>query len=318
MFQKFIFVALFCLFSALGVSAQTTAAATPAPDLPTIISEAAKQSENYRLAFKNLIAVETKTSNNYDKNGVLKNSKIIESDFLVYQSAKDADSIAELRNVTKVNGKAVPDSQKRSDALFTELQKSSTLRKELEKIENESSKYDDTIEISGVTLSQAVALKDKFRPYFDFSLAGTEKSADGDVYVVNYLQTKKSPFILLNSKDKNLDESLDFNFSLPGSLKKKDAFLRGKLWIDARTFCVRREERELFVQPENPVVLLSTNFAYQPGDYDIMVPKSIVLTTNSVKKKGNNYLTAKDIEASFNYSKFRKTETDVKILDDDQ
>ncbi len=320
MFQKFIFIVIAGLFfvsSALTQAIITAPTPTPTPDLPTIISEAAKQSENYRLAFKNLLAVETKTTNKYDKTGSLKNSHTVESDFLVYQSAKDVNSISELRNVTKVDGKLVPDSQKRSNELFAELQKSSTLKKELEKIQKDSARYDDTLEIYGVTLSQAVALKEKFQSYFSFNLVNTETSPEGGVYVVSYVQTKKSPYILLNSKDKNNEESLSFDFSVPGSLKKKDAFLRGKLWIDAQTFRVRREERELFVQPENPVVLLSNVFEYQPSNYDINVPKSIVLTTNSIKKKDKNFTVSKDIEASFNYSKFRKTETDVKILDDE-
>lgn len=318
--KKFVFLlaALFFL-GTHGLSAQTTMPApSAAPDLSFIVSEAAKQSENYRQAFKNLLALETKTVVKFDKKGAAKENDIIESDFLVYQSAKDADAISELRNVTKVNGKLVPDSQKRSDELLAALRKSTTLKKELEKLEEDSSKYDNTLEINGVTLSEAVALSPNLQPSFDFKYAGVEHLPDGDAYLVSYTQTKPSSLILLNSKSDTNGESLVFAFDLPGTLKKSDAYLRGKLWIDANTYRVRREERELFVQPANPLVLLTTTLEYQPSNYDLLVPKKIVLTTNSIKKDGKNFVAAKDVETTFEYSKFRKTETDVKILDDDQ
>ena len=305
MFKNFILTFSAILFYAVGAQAQTTEP-TPPPDVPTIIGEAAKQQGNYREAFKNLLAVETKTSTKFDKTGAADKPNVVESDFLVYQSSKDANSIAELRNVTKVDGKVLPDSQKRSDELFAELKKSATKKKELDRIQSEGSRYDKNFEISGITLSEALPLSAKLQPYFDFKFAGIENYQGADVYVINYLQTKKSPLILLNAKSDADDETVEFNIDLPGALKKSDAFLRGKLGIDPQTFRVRREERELFVQPENPIVLLTTSLEYQPSDYEIFVPKKIVLTFFNLKKKDKKYNSTKDFETAFEYFEIQK------------
>ena len=317
MFKKFIAVLSLSVFCTVAAFAQ--AAVSPSPEVASIVREAAKQRENYRESFKNLIAVETKTSTKFDKSGAAGKSNVVESDFLVYQSSKDQNSIAELRNVTKVDGKTLPDSQKRSDELFAELKKTATKKKELERIQAEGSRYDKNFEISGVTISEAVTLAPKLQSAFDFTLDGTENIDNKQVYVVSYRQTKPNSLITLNSKNGgNNDEGVEFSLDLPGAFKKKDAFLRGKLYIDAQTYRIRREIREVFVQPENPLVLLTTIFEYQPSDYEIYVPKKIVMTFNNFKKKDKNYAAFKDFETAFDYSKFRKTETDVKILDDDK
>jgi hypothetical protein len=249
----------------------------------------------------------------------VKEQTVVESTFLVYQSGRNEKVSSELRNITKVDGKLVPDSQKRSDQLLAELQKTTTLEKELEKLQKEGSRYDKTLEINGLTLSEAVVLSDNLRPYFDFQLAGTESFNGNDVYVISYQQTKKSPYISLNSNNPNPGElSLNFRLDVPGALKNSDALLRGKLWIDAKTYQVWREERELTVQSPNPVVLLATTFEYQPSDYGILVPKQISLLSNLVRKNSNQYNAVKDTRVNFDYSKFRKTDVDVKIIDDDQ
>jgi hypothetical protein len=287
--------------------------------LETILSEAEKQAQNYQLEFRNLLADETKTFETYNKNGEVKDKDVVESTFLVYQSSRNEKVSSELRNVVRVNGNAVPDSQKRSEQLLGELQKQTTLEKELQKLQSEGARYDKTLEINGMTLSEAVVLSNNLRPFFDFQLQGRENFKSREVYVVNYRQTRKSPYVSLNTKDARPGElSLNFDLSLPGSLKKADAFLRGKLWIDANTYQIWREERELTVQDPNPVVLLTTVLEYQMSDYGILVPKQISLETNTVKKQSNQYTAVKDMRVNFDYSKFRKTETDVKIIDDDQ
>lgn len=299
--------------------APTITPATSPATLETIIAESAKQTASYREEFKNLLADETKTFEKYDKKGELKDKKIVESTLLVYQSPKNPALSSELRNVTKVDGKLLPDSQARSEKFLAELQKTSTAEKELEKLESEGSRYDNTLELNGFTLFEGVALADNLRPFFDFKLTGTENYQGREVYIVEYQQNKRSPFIMLNGK--NLDSSnlyLNFRFDVPGDLKKNDVFLRGKLWIDAQTFQLWREERELTVQSSTPLVLLSTTFDYQTSDYGILVPKQINFVSNVLRKNSGQYAAAKDLTVNFDYSKFRKTEVDIKILDDNE
>lgn len=303
-----------------------TPTATPVPtptpvSLDTILTESAKQIENYRVTFKDLLANETKTFQSFDKEGNPKKETVVESDFLVYQSAKDEKVTTELRNVVKVDGKPVPDAQSRSQRLLTEVQKSNTVEKELEKIQSEGARYDKTLDIGGLTLFEGGVLLPDLRPYFDFEKAGEENYQGSDVYVINYRQTKKSPFVMVNGSDK--DEEMNnpvfsFRFDVPDEYKNTDIFLNGKLWIDKQTYQIRREEREVTIQSSTPIIALSTEFDYQQSDYGILVPKQIMLMSNKIKrdKETDQYRAVQDVKVTYAYSKFRKINTDVKVIDE--
>ncbi|MDQ3179311.1 MAG: hypothetical protein M3Q33_02205 [Acidobacteriota bacterium] len=312
------------LFSIIGVITGASFAfgqTEPASvSLETILKNASAQNVVYEEEFKNLLAKETKTVEKYGKNGEVKKQNVIEANFVVYQSLRDKNIISEFRNIVKVDGKSVADSDKTPDEFFSQLPKTGSVEKELERVQKESSRYDKNLEIQGLTLLQAPVLSDNLRPYFDFQLIGTETIQGNEVLVVGYRQTKKSPFISVNEKDTKTNQlSLNFKLDVPGSLKKTGVFLRGKLWVDSKTFQLWREERELIAQTENPIVLLRTEFEYQPSDFGILVPKQISLEQYNVKKSSqkNPSTTAKDTKIAFDYSRFTKTNVEVKILDDD-
>lgn len=287
------------------------------PTLEEILNQTEKQTANYQEIFRNLLALEVKTFIDFDKNEQEKKRNKVESDFLVYQSSKNDKISFELRNVKSVDGKAIPNSDANSDKFFAELNKSSTLRSQLEKIQKTSSKYDKTLDISGLTLYEGIVLSQNLRPYFEYQLVGKENYQGQDVFVVSYWQTKESPFISINGKGTELNNpSLEFQVDMPGGMKKNEFFLRGKFWIDANNYQIWREERELVAQSNELLVLLKTDLEYQPSNFGILVPKQINLLTNQIRKKDGKYITVKDLMVVFDYSKFRKTETDVKILDD--
>lgn len=311
MFRKFLFLVVLTFFGAFSVSAQTA-------DLQTVLTEAQKQTDFYRETFRNLLAEETKTFEEFDKNGNSAKRSVVKSNFLVYQSGKDASKTAELRNVIEVDGKTIPDSQKRSDELFGELSKSETYESELKKIVKESLRFDKTWEINGVTLNEGLVLHPNFRSAFDFKLVGSENLPESSFYVVSYRQNKANPNIIINGKSpKTNDLTLQVQIDVPNSLKKEELILSGKLWIDAKTFQILREERNIVPKSNDSLILHTTNLEYAPSEYEILVPKTIVLTFfNSKKQKENNNLSMiKDTVVSFDYSKFRKTETDIIILD---
>ena len=189
----------------------------------------------------------------------------------------------------------------------------------MQKIQSEGAKYDKTIEVYGFTLNEAVVLNPKIRPFFDFKMLGTESYQGSEVYAVSYQQTKKSPYVLVNEKPSAAEApSFDFKLEVPGALKNADKFVRGKLWIDAKTFQIRREEQELTVQTPEPLVMLSSSFEYQTSDYGLLVPKRIFVTFYELKKQkgGNKFVSVKDTSVNFDYSKFRQTNVEVQILDD--
>lgn len=315
--RKIFYAAFLIVLSAVCSFGQNPQAASSPVNLETILSETGNQVRNYREEFKNLLADETKTFERYDKNGQLKDKDTVDSTFLVYQSARNQNVSSELRNVLRVNGSPVSGSETRSEQFLGELKKQTTLESELKKLAQEGARYDKTLEVNGLTLFQATILSDNLRPYFDFQLQGTENYNGRQVYVVSYNQNKPSPYVSLKPNDvKEGEMSLNFDLNLPGALKKSDAFVRGKLWIDTENYQIWREEREVFVQQPNPVVLVTTVLEYQPSEYGILVPKQISLVTNSVKKNSNQYAAVKDMQVSFDYSKFRKPESDVKIIDE--
>ncbi len=285
--------------------------------LETILIEAEKQTAVYQKTFNNLLALETKTFESYDKKGQPKISRRVESDFLVYQSSKNNQHSFELRNVKNVDDRPVPNSEANSEKFFAELAKTSTLKSELEKIQKTSSKYDKTFDVSGLTLYEGIILSNNLRPFFEFKLLGNEKYQEQDVFVVSYQQIKSSPFISINGKGTDLETpGLEFEIAIPGALKKNNIWLRGKIWIDAKTFQIWREERELTIQTAEPLIVLITDFEYQMSKYEILVPKQITLLANQIKKKDGKFIAVKDVKIVFDYSNFKRTETDVKILDD--
>lgn len=313
MFRLLLFNVILFGFSAVFVFGQDSNA-----DLETILKNANAQTVVYAEGFNDLIATETKTFENFKKDGESNKRNVIESNFIVYRSQRDNSVISEYRNVKSVDGKSVSEKSKSPDEFFAEVQKTGSIEKELEKVLRESLRYDKTLEIQGLTLLQAPVLSDNFRPYFDFKMLGNETIDGHEVYVVSYQQTRKSPYILINEKGKSKDLSMNYNLDLPGSIKKSDVFLSGKLWIDANNFQIWREENELSTQSENSVVLMKTTFEYQPSEYGFLVPKQISLVQFNAKHyKKNPLAEIKDIQVSFDYSKFTKTKVEIELLDDE-
>jgi hypothetical protein len=309
------FIPTFLIFILAGFSFGQTLPQTA--DLETILKNAEKQTQNYREAFKNLLSEETKTFETFDKNGSLKKRSVVESNFMIFQSLKDESVSSEYRGVVKVDGKAVGDFEKRSSDLFEQLAKAKSVRQELEKIQKENSRYDKNLAINGLTLFQAPVLAEKLRAYFEFKLSAQETG----VYVLEYRQTKPSPYILLEEKaDDDQKISLKYDLDLPKSVNRSSLLLRGKLWIDAQTFQIRREERELTANIKNgsnALIFFREEYEYQPSDFEILVPKKIVYTFFKVKSgdDGASVSTNQEIKATFEYGKFRKSRVDIKIDD---
>jgi hypothetical protein len=284
-----------------------------------ILNEAGKQIQLYREIFRNLLAEEVKSFEEFDKNEKPKEKTVVKSNFLAYLSGKNQVPV-ELRNVFEVNGKMIPDGQERSEKFLAELQKEKTYESELKRIVKESNRYDKNWNIHGLTLNEGLILSDNLRPYFDFQLVKRETIQGYEIYVLSYQQTRKSPFIRINSDGKTSQgASLDFEVEIPSALKKYDVFLAGKLWIDAQTYQIRREERNLVIQSPTPLIILSTIFDYQNSDFGILPPKSITFKLFRLRKNSSGTFSASlESMVTFEYSKFRKTETEIRILDDDE
>lgn len=298
-------------------SPQILPSPSPTPvSLETILTEADKQKNIYRENFSNLLAEELKTFEEYDKNGELKKSRRIESNFLIYQSIKNPERTVEYRNVTKVDGETVGNVEKRAEDFFNDLLKSDSAEKELEKIQKESSRYDKNWEIAGSTLIQAPVLAEHIRAFLDFKIAGEEMIENRNVYVIDYTQKKKSPYIIFNDDDATSDKpSLTYSLNLPKQLRKNELFLSGRFWIDKETFKVLAEQRNVMVRPENqekPIAVMEMSFGYQLSELGFLTPKKITLTDYNIKTKDDKFTVTKNNRAIFEYTKFTQSNVEVK------
>ncbi len=72
------------------------------------------------------------------------------------------------------------------------------------------------------------------------------------------------------------------------------------------------------VQPNGaatPFVVIETDFAFQKSDNIGITPKRIVLTDYALKKKNNELGVLKETRATFEYTKFSRSDVDVKSGD---
>ena len=300
---------LFSLF--LSVNGQSISAGRPSLD--EVISRAAVQREKYIAEFKNLLSQESKTIEFYDKKGSVKKTRSIISTFIVYQLSRDERSVAEYRSVLSVDGKNIADADKRAEDFFERIAKVDSSAKELEKLEDEGSRFDEEISINGFTLFQAAALAENIRSSMTFRLEREDIISGSPVYVITYSQGKPSPYIVNSAKRSPGDGKLTLVYDTGNDEKDEALRLNGEFWIDAASFQVRREKRILTVLPIEwtvPVVLAETVFEYENSDFGILIPKAIEHSTLDIKKKER--ISSIDSKITFRYSKFTRPEVDVK------
>jgi hypothetical protein len=308
----------------LLISALTTAllsAAGFAQSAPRPSDEIVKQAVAARGAyldeFRNLVSNENRTVTVYAKDGDVKRRKSVSSKFVVYRSTKQADRITEFRNVTAVNGEIVPGTEKRVEDFFVSVQKAESSAKELERIVTESQRYDDELAINGFTLFQGVTLAENLRPYFEFSVVGTEIISGVDTLVIEYRQTRPSPFIRVNDpppSDGSVGVFYDSGLEIKNGVNER---LSGRIWLDAGNYRIWKEQRTMTVQPEGfpkPVIVAQTDFEYGPSDFGILTPRRIVHSQYQILKKAR--ASRKDVSVTLEYDKFRRPDVEVKVTED--
>lgn len=305
MFVKSPFIIIICLICCVTINYAQI-------QLTEILNNADEQRQIYEETFKNIFANERKTFQAFSKDGNLKKSYQVESNFLVYQSNKNAEVITEYRNVTKFDGKNLAENEQNSERFFSELLKSNSVNDELTKIKDQSGKYDRDLIVSDLTLRQSPVLAEHIRPYFEFQIVNAENGQ----YLIQYQQVRKSPFVLVNDFESTETRlTMDFGVNLPSPIRETNARVRGKLWVDANTFQTWREERELTIQPENtanPIIVFQVNFEFGKENLEILVPKRIALVSFLLKLQKNELIAIKDAQLNFEYDGFSSLNVKVK------
>ena len=302
-------------FVLIAISAVSALAQTvPLPSTEEILDRAGKQSAAYTEAFKNLLAIETKTFDIFKKDGEPKKHRTVVSNFLVYPLSKTANQVVEFRNVLSVDGKSVGDADKRAQNLFEKVAGSESSENEITKLREESTRHDLEIAISGMTLFEGLALNTNLRPSFEFSVKPVEKVNGRSVYIVTYRQTKDSPYITVNSNQKRSagEPGIDYEIDVDKAVSL-NARLRGTLAIDAETFQLWSEIRELTIQLAGnvtPITVIEDRFEFQTSDFGILTPKLISHTQYRATIKENRAI--KEAHISFEYGNFSRPGVEVK------
>lgn len=310
--KKSILLFLF-LFPAHLIFAQQTAP----PRTDEIVRKARDEMWKYVETFRNLLSQETKTFEIYEKNGEVKKRRVVTSNFIVYQLSKDEKRIAEYRNVLAVDGKNLERTENRAQDFFEKIVKVESSAKELERLQEESQRYDEELLISGMTLFQSPILSDNLRPAFEFTLAGKEIIDGREIFVIDYRQVKATPYISIGLQPAAGDakSSLSYDVEIEG-LSNFNERVHGRLWIDANNFQIRREHREMTIQPEgfeDRIVFSENDFEYQKSDFGILTPKKITSLQYRIDRKKR--ASVKDVKVTFEYQKFTKPDVEVKSAD---
>ena len=267
---------IICLIAALSFLApvpsfgrQSAPQASDAAAPAELISRAAARVAEYKERFKDLIAEETQRIEEYGPEGLKRRREVV-SDLIIYQSQLDSSVAVEYRNVRLVDGKEVARRDRRVEQLFGRLAKADSRKKELERIERESKRYDLKYSVYNNTLHQGFPLHETLRPSFRFTVTGGERIDGHDVIEVRYEQVSQNP-------------ELNTTFSsLPRRLKGAEPLYRGRLWLDRDTARLRREERELTIRHASlpaPLMLMKFEFSYADSPFEILTPTRIVFST---------------------------------------
>lgn len=301
--HRAIFLFSLFLITALTAAAQSTDGMGP----DDIVDKAAERSRAYLETFKNLLSEESKTFEIYQKNGEIKKRRKVESTFLVYQLTKGG-LVAEFRNVIVVDGKQLGNTDERARDFFEKVTASESSQKELDRISEESTRYDPDFAINGLTLFQAAALTNDLRPSFKFNIVGRETLNGLDTILLSFEQTAPNRSITINGQGSN-----NYDIEIDGTANDLNPRIRGKIWLDPATFNIRREVRERTIQPngyDQPVVVAEDEFDYIDSEFDILTPRKISHVQYVVKLKEREV--RKDMTVEFVYGKFTRPDVEVK------
>jgi hypothetical protein len=200
--------------------------------------------------------------------------------------------------VRVVDGVAVAKREERLVNLFKRLAKADSVKKELDRISRESQRYNHRYSMHGLTLNQGLLLGENVRAAFQFTNADRERVNGRDVIILQYQQVAQSPHIALK-------------FSLPSALKGAEPLYRGRLWLDAETAQIWREEQEVTLRHSSlshPLIIMRFEFEYVGSSFGILTPKRIVWSIYDRGQTGANKLPEVLLggKVTFEYSSFRR------------
>jgi hypothetical protein len=249
----------------LGLVAQD-AASTRAPsaaELDDIVRRVAARGTEYETTFRNLVGEELKRAEVFEQGGRVEKRREIVSDLLVYHPVRSSDGeTTEYRDVRTVDGKAVKGRSERAVDLLAKASKAHSLSKELEAINRDGLRYDMSFSAIGHVIHQTGA-RVHFNEHEEFRIewAGRGQIDGHDVITLDYRQLTSRPATSQESEQ--------------GLVRM---FIRGRSWVDADTFKLRRERWEAAGTVSGSAELqpfLRRESLYVDSRFGILVPQHI-------------------------------------------
>lgn len=269
-------------------------AAPAAADLELTVTRFFETADQYFQTFRNLTVEETRVNEEFDQSGRVKRRRETVADLLVYRPARSGDrNAAEYRDVRLVDGKAVARRDKRALDLITRATTSASLEEEFRLIDRESRRYDFDRSVGGFTISQLP--RSTMREEFRFGWVGPAEVNGHAVVEIEYRETVPRAQYGIERVYKGMGITSYIE--------------RGRLWLDATTYRLRRSRWEIAGTHEAlpaPVVLVSSETSYTESRFGILVPERIVFEWQENVKSKARPVFARAARMTFTYGAFRQ------------
>ena len=249
---------------AAGIASLTVFGHSPAqPDLDALIRQADARRQEYIDAFKDLIAVETRLTELFDKDGRVTKQRLVVSDFLVYRSAVRDGVVGEYRVPREVDGKALRNPERDAIKTFSRLADAKTADEERERLKALVLKHVLKYATTGFTLHPLGIVAHDRRTDATFAIEGREAVGGRDGVVIAYEQQ--------SWRSEPRGAFRHFTDPRIGN--------RGRAWLDASNGRLLRWEHDILVRDRDittPAPYLRTTVEYEPSAFGIWTPRRIV------------------------------------------
>jgi len=279
---------------AQGPAGTTTASRE---DLERLITRHVRNAQAYDAAFRNLTAEETKISEEFERDGRLKQRRVTVSDLVVYQSPRDRVDTTEYRDIRSVDGKPIEKRGQRTLDLFGRVSQAASLERELQLVDRESQRYELHHRVVGSTVHQVISTP-QARIGTTFHWTGRERLGGHDVVVIDYEQSRSDPVSPYHA-----------------GMGVTAITGRGRLWVDSGTAQLRRARWELAGRHpalSEPVVLIRSEHDYADSPFGILVPERIVFEWFEAPRSSKNSKQPPSFtmaaRTTFTYGAFRRFE----------
>jgi hypothetical protein len=261
-------------------------------DLAAVLQNAGDRRQEYVETFKNLTAVEAKTTELFDKNGKVEKQRKVISDLLIYQMQTNSVVMDEFRITREVDGKLVGKGEQQAIELLKALAKSKNSEQERKRLRDENLKYTLTYYRWGITLQPAAALRNDMRPSYTFDLIGREKLGNREVLLLRYQSNGTTPS----------SSNLVMHFTNPKIGES------GKIWLDSEDSRIWRWESEKTVVDRDitsPAIFMRDEIEYVTSAFGILLPKTIT-TTFFDKQEANGRAVRLTGRITYTYDAFKR------------